>query len=725
MAYTKIYSIPFAALDGLDYEVEIYREGEFETEVQTLTGGKNTFIVDINDDDFLYTPIRSSGATLKIVGGDYLRDLFSTSYQKHFVNLTAYGVSFWKGFIVPDVYSQDYDNTLFEFEIECVSCLASLEYIDFAWDKSQISLYDLIRLCLDKSRVNDVGSKFDAYYMDSYNNLNLKEMYISTSNFFDEEGKAMNLKECLEEVCRFFNWTLYDSMPAPKFVDIDYLLKCDTEGAGTYTMTDIYTDKSSEFSLNAGSFKSAGTGDTLSILGGYNKVTVIDSDYEADSDFLFPNIEDCRDTLVTSWMRRAGKDGKALEKDGDKYKNGYYHYFSKIWNTDKLNLITYKYNNGNWIEDSSDSTSSAGAHIVEQANANQEDKPNSLNWQQMFEIKLYDGDTVDKTKLLDGWEVPLDDNREITNINQLLKPTIKSAKPTNRIAFPSDAYLGVKFSMALTPEINDPQFRGIPESLEHKLDTPVDMGDIEDFKLYPYKYYFVPMRIRIGDKYWNGTSWTTDSNAVCKVEIDITATDHIEGKWYEVKNNNTYNLGLEGMGNAYVIPLKDGLIGEFEVTIFVPYYQTNRSKALIYIKNLEFTVCRSSNPLSSIKKEKQDTKYTNVVNEEYVNEAKDITFKMTSSNDSELSFSKVYTSNGIVDTLDSKVFGVIKPEKCMIERIIKQYKQPKLKLTRTVENTFYPFDMIYKPKSGEVCIFTGGRIDYEYNTIEANVIQLH
>ena len=179
------------------------------------------------------------------------------------------------------------------------------------------------------------------------------------------------------------------------------------------------------------------------------------------------------------------------------------------------------------------------------------------------------------------------------------------------------------------------------------------------------------------------------------------------------------------MGNAYVIPLKDGLIGEFEVTIFVPYYQTNRSKALIYIKNLEFTVCRSSNPVSSIKKEKQDTKYTNVVNEGYVNEAEDITFKMTSSNNSELSFSKVYTSNGIVDTLDSKVFGTIKPEKCMIERIIKQYKQPKLKLTRTVENTFYPFDMIYKPKSGEVCIFTGGRIDYEYNTIEANVIQLH
>ena len=139
---------------------------------------------------------------------------------------------------------------------------------------------------------------------------------------------------------------------------------------------------------------------------------------------------------------------------------------------------------------------------------------------------------------------------------------------------------------------------------------------------------------------------------------------------------------------------------------------------------MEFTVCRSSNPVSSIKKEKQDTKYTNVVNDEYINEAEDIKFKLTSLNDSELSYSKVYTSNGIVDTLSSKVFGSIKPEKCMIERIIKQYKQPKIKLFRTIQNDFYPFNMLYS-KDGITFIFTGGRIDYEYNTIEANVIQLH
>ena len=714
--YNLIYYIPFTNVDGESYEVQIKADGASVTPVE-LTGGTPPFVVDVDDNDFLYNPTRFSGATLKLIGSDYLQSLFSTQYQKYKVNLTKDNTVVWTGFITPELYSQDYDNSLFELEIECISALSTLEYIDFAHTASTISFKEIITKCVTESK-----GDYKAVYVPEVYTTSLSDITVSCANFFDEDGKAMTLKECLEEVCKFLNWTCTEYDGNVYFIDVDYIK------AGKTTYTDYLTDTSVTLSSSivVNDIQSKGNDNQLSIIGGYNKVTVIDSDYEIDSDFLFPNIEDCRDTLVTSWMRRAGKDGKALEKDGDKYKNGYYHYFSKIWNTDKLNLITYKYNNGNWIEDSSDSSISAGAHIVEQANANQEDKPNSLTWQQMFEIKLYDGDTVDKTKLLDGWEVPLDSNREITNINQLLKPTIKLAKPTNIIAFPSDAYLGVKFSMALTPEINDPQFRGIPESLDHKSDRPVDMGDIEDFKLYPYKYYFVPMRIRIGDKYWDGTNWTTDSNAVCKAEIDITATDHIEGKWYEVKNNNTYNLGLEDMGNAYVIPLKDGLIGEFEVTIFVPYYQTNRSKALIYIKNLEFTVSRSGNPLSTIKKEKQDTKYTNVVNGDYINEAEDIKFKITSKNDSKVSYSKAIYNGSWLDTLTNNIDGLTeKPEKYLIQRIVNQYQSPKLKLLHIIKPSVLPYSIVKDNYiNGKSFIFIGGRINYEDNSLECNLIEI-
>ena len=715
--YNLKYTVPFTDVDGNNYEVRILVDG-WSGSSSELTGAAQPFIVDVSDEQFLYTPTRFSGATLNIVGSDYLQDLFSTEYQMTKVDLYRGQDLLWTGFVTPDSYSQEYDSELFELEIECISAMSTLEYIDFSLNSDMPTFKELILDCISKSN----GSYKHVYVPNTYD-VDLSELSVSRSNFFDEDDEPMKLKEILEEICKFLGWTCTEMNGYVCFIDVDYI----SNGNATYTdlLTGSTVDLSSRIDVTDKVSKSVDN--TMSILGGYNKVTVIDSDYEADSDFFFPKLGDCRDTLVHSWMRRAGKDGKALDKDGDKYKNGYYHYFSKIWNTNKLNLVTYKYSNGNWIEDSSDNPSSAGAHIVEQANANQEDKPNSLSWQQMFEIKLYDGDKVDKDKLLDGWYVPLNSKYEITDISQLLKPTIKLSKPTSRMAFPSDAYLGIKFSMALTPEINDPQFRGVPESLDHKDDTPDKMeGDDWSGLIDIYKYYFVPMKIQIGDKYWNGTKWTTDSNAVCRVDIDITKKDHIEGKWYDVKNTNTYNLGLEDMGNAYVIPLNDELVGQFNVTIYVPYYMTRRSKAFVYIKNLEFTLSRSSNPLNSIKKDKQDTKYTNVVNDRFVNEADDVELKLTSSNESTVSLSKVVRGNKIVDTLPHKLFdGIDKPEKLIINRIVNQYNKPKVALLYNVENSIDAYSLLSnKYMSGKKFIYAGGQIDYASNSIECNMIEL-
>lgn len=715
--YNLKYTVPFTDVDGHDYEVRILVDG-WSGSSSELTGAAKPFIVDVSDEQFLYTPTRFSGATLSIVGSDYLQDLFSTEYQMTKVDLYRGQDLLWTGFVTPDSYSQEYDSELFELSIECISAMSTLEYIDFSLSSDMPTFKELILDCISKSN----GSYKHVYVPNTYD-VDLSELSVSRSNFFDEDDEPMKLKEVLEEICKFLGWTCTEMNGYVCFIDVDYI------SGGNTTYTDLLTGNIVDLSstIDVTDKVSKSVDNTMSILGGYNKVTVIDSDYEADSDVLFPNIGDCRDTLVHSWMRRAGKDGKALEKDGDKYKNGYYHYFSKIWNTDKLNLITYKYSNGNWIEDSSDNIASAGAHIIEQANANQEDKPNSLSWQQMFEIKLYDGDKVDKNKLLDGWYVPLNSKYEMTDISQLLKPTIKLAKPTNRMAFPSDAYLGVKFSMAMTPEINDPQFRGVPESLDHKDDTPDKMeGDDWSGLIDIYKYYFIPMKIQIGDKYWNGTKWTADSNAVCRVDIDITAKDHIEGKWYDVKNTNTYNLGLEDMGNAYVIPLNDELVGQFNVTIFVPYYMTRRSKAFVYIKNLEFAISRSSNPLSSIKNDKKDTKYTNIVNERFVNEAEDVKLKLTSSNESTVSLSKVVRGNQIVDTLSHKLFdGLDKPEKLIIKRIVNQYNKQKVAILYNIDNSIDAYSLLSnKYMQGKKFIYAGGQIDFAANSIECNMIEL-
>lgn len=111
---------------------------------------------------------------------------------------------------------------------------------------------------------------------DDYNNdLNVfEEMTISEQNFFDEDNKAMTLKEILEEVCKFLNWTCVDWRGELYFIDIDhksiyYKYDCDLN---TYS-------KATPIALNVSDIGFAGSEHFLDILPGYNKVTIKCSNY--------------------------------------------------------------------------------------------------------------------------------------------------------------------------------------------------------------------------------------------------------------------------------------------------------------------------------------------------------------------------------------------------------------------------------------------------------------
>ena len=217
--YNLIYTVPFTNVDGEALTVQILEDGGTGLPVE-LTGGTPPFVVDVNDEDFLYTPTRFSGATLKLVGSDYLQKLFSTQYQKFKVNLVKAGSVIWTGFITPELYSQDYDNSLFELEIECISALSTLEYIDYKQEGSTISLLGLIRKCITESK-----GDFRAVYIPNTYTSSLDGITVSTANFIDEDGKAMTLKECLEEVCKFLNWTVTEYDGCVYFIDVEYIKK--------------------------------------------------------------------------------------------------------------------------------------------------------------------------------------------------------------------------------------------------------------------------------------------------------------------------------------------------------------------------------------------------------------------------------------------------------------------------------------------------------------------
>ena len=215
--YSLKYTVPFISVDGQNYEVRIYDDGGNSTPTE-LVGGTPPFKVDINDDDFIYTPTRFSGATLKLYGNDYLQDLFSTQYQKYKVNLYKDDSVVWTGFITPDLYSQDYENEYFELEIECISALSTLEYIDFSYKENTITFEDLIKKCISESK-----GDYKAVYIPNTYTTSLNGISVSCANFVDEDGKYMSLKECLEELCKFLNWTCTEYNGNVYFIDPDYI----------------------------------------------------------------------------------------------------------------------------------------------------------------------------------------------------------------------------------------------------------------------------------------------------------------------------------------------------------------------------------------------------------------------------------------------------------------------------------------------------------------------
>lgn len=687
--YNLIYTMPFTNVDGEALTVQILEDGGTGSPVE-LTGGTPPFIVDVNDEDFLYTPTRFSGATLKLVGSDYLQKLFSTQYQKFKVNLVKAGSVIWTGFITPELYSQDYDNSLFELEIECISALSTLEYIDFKQEGATVSLLGIIKKCITESK-----GDFRAVYIPNVYTSSLDGITVSTANFIDEDGKAMTLKECLEEVCKFLNWTVTEYDGCIYFIDMDYIK------AGKTSYTNILTSTTTLSStINLRDIPSKGNSNLLSILGGYNKAIVIDSDYEVDSDILYPELE----------LNLSGGELFKFEKTKDDtiYKKKYYN--------SNLELFNYVLSNNSYTtydKPFNTDKQSAGAVAMRKTSYGKTEALSKYSWQEMIEIKQKSAIILDNSAPYYLYKDIYYNGEEIKNDPFILNyPAIKcKGNELSYLVFDPDIKLCINFDIYLTTD---------KDGFE---------GDFKPTGLTSVPKLFIPMQLRIGDHYYNGSSWVTDSNTIFKVSTTATPNNYVN-TWLQVYNYNDPELNVPDL-NGYIVSFKSITTGDIELTIYNPAINPYSTPVFenpiesFFIRNIEISTQRVN--ASKSDSTKQDTKYENVVNEGFINALDDIEFKITSKNESELSYSKAMDGNSILDVLTNNIDNNSeKPEKLLIQRIINQYKQPKIKLVQVIKPDILPYSKVTDSYlSGKQFVFTGGRINYEDNSIECNLIELN
>ncbi len=698
MSYGLIYTLPFASRDGRAYEVKIEREG-YTGESRELKGQTSPFTVTIDSEEFIYTPTRFSTATLSIFGGDYLQDLFTTDYRMHRVTLYADGLAVWCGFIKPELYTQDYSSEKFNLEINCYSAMSVLEHVEYKQageERGFVSLWSLIKKCIEESR-----GQYTAVYLPhvyglsqtDFNNWNnpLEQMMVSEQNFFDEDDNAMSLLDVLKEIMKLMNWTCVDWKGELYIIDVNN----ETGEYYRYT-TDLtsYTQAQAD-EMNVQDIGIAGSDHTLDILGGYNKASVRCSNYPVGEALPETGFDNMDFVAETTYSLGGNKEFHA------KYLRA----------TNRYKTEAYVKDNGSVSPISlEDEKALDFSQII----------PENLLGCIPRQSQTYDVD--------DGGN-PLIVDYELTD--ELFMRTAEGLFPANNT----------------TPFIS---VRGVPAAYHDGvfyINFTTKMSSyLPKLTLSSYDFHF---RLRIGSKYFHGNAdggyvWSFspvadssyDNNLLPDwgdtppEQIDFTSKD----KSFPLKSSRKLGDGLDGL-NGFICPIPKGVIlsGDLELEIFAPctkwYYDDQdydlREYVTLLLTDFEFGYRKYESEKDN---GDSDRIYENIVNENYINELDEIEFKISSYNNDGACYSKVIIRESyLTNNLFCGITGnKIRPEEFMIRRIVDHYSAPKIKLTQVIKKAnIKPYTVLSDNYSvNRKYINAGGEIDYRKNRFSCIMIEI-
>ncbi len=682
MSYGLIYTIPFATLDNTPCVVEIEKDGYTGASTE-LTAGATPFTAEIDSEEFLYTPTRFSTAKLQIVGNDYLQSLFSTAYREYRVTMKKDGVITWCGFIKPELYTQDYTSETFVLEIECISAMSVLEFIDYTIEgksKEFVSIWHLLQRCISSSagQYNSVfiphvyASSQEAYSTEE--NV-LASMTLSEQNFFDEDDKPMKLKEVLEEVCKFLNWTCADWKGDLYFVDVDH--------TGIYRQYDIGLENKANAQVNellVQDIGFAGSNHSLDVLPGYNKASVKCSNYPVAQ--IFPDEDFDRLKLYASQDKQSGDKVTAKRfYYPDVYR--LFHYSPQGANLSDEQFETYKNNPDSLM----------GGMIIKRCEykiVNGEPEISNYNWENLIQVRR-------------GTQ------KSGSNYTWLSRVPILTFKSQLPVAAYLDGAVAISCSVQVT------------ENDDLSTDDKKRNG-----------YVRALCEFSIGDYYYNGSEFVNNST-IERFEIKFPLADITGGSFASVENTKKLSQPYDGL-TGYVIELPKGkpLTGEVRFCMYPLQPQPGNYTQFFagvgyYIKDLKMEYKRRDD-LDDLT-DNSDRIYENILNETYINKLDEIEFKISSYNNDGVCYSKVMLGNDYLrDNLYNSILdNTIRPEEMMITRCINHYSATRIKLTQEIKERadLSPITRLSDTfLVGKKFINAGGSIDYKMNRFECIMIEV-
>lgn len=676
------YRLPFFNYAGESLEIKFYME-DYIGEIETLTGAPSAFVVTGTDEEFVYEPVRTSTASVSIVTDSLLNDLFSVNSHHVAVKLYRGNKLLWTGYVEPEVFTQAYVPIADKLSINCISAIGTLENIQYEkqTENGFITAMNLLRYIIRSANGGYEKIYIPYVYGSSEVNYSTKknifdEIILAEENFISE---GMMLDEVLEYFCRFFNWTLYDYEGSLYFVDADWKGEYFSYGEDlvTYEMVTPNTVLLQDIGFG-------GSDHTIDVLPGYNKVTV-------------KAINNVFDELVEN------EDLETLKENG--YQSVSYDKLSgdDVKVVRKRFLIPAKWELDSYDEDTGEKQ-------------DPKDAMNNSFGSALLKISEYGG----KWERLDfipdisdySWTLAVQDREKGQQFQE---------KPGEAMSKDLVAIKGAKGAAWMNGAL----------SIDGSIIVPWDDANLAFCK--PSRkagYADIVYVLRIGDKYWDGSSWV-DSEAEFKIRYE----NESAGSPLTVKNTKSPDMPYSGL-SGYIIKLPDNapIIGDLSLKIrrtseigFTPESGAESIKFYGYIyKNPNLNYKKKDGVVDE--GENGDRVYENVVNEKFMSELDEIEFGISSYNEDGATYSKaLLNGNFLTNNLYSAIEGMfVRPEEALIRRIISRYRVTKIKLTQVLKNSdlIHPFTVLYDNSMvSKKFMLLSGVWDYEQNTITLSMIE--
>lgn len=759
-----------------------------EQEITTLLLADNPVII-TSASDGIFAPIKADSCTIRILTEKIYPDIYSNTAQgtSVMVKNEDTGVTLFFGYVTPNIYTQEYVG-LDELEIEAISALSSLEYLRFSRSGNSFSSwYDIIKVCLQKT-----GYYKYFYFPDNFNYENtealaqplLKVLYQFENNFFDDdqESTPWTYKEILLEFCKFLGVSLVVYKSQLYFIDYGYT-------DNKYFKYDLTDDSVTEvilenlYTITAESYKT--TGATLSYDETYNKIMVKDNLLEFDDvipsimDNLINQAEDsnqyyessitmdeveytvlnaffkstqwyhnqpstlppeARKRNIGSYWQKVAEYEKEKEPSALNWKTYFTMYVqSQYSNSGGCNyLMTYPYKdvdlicNGGYFIINMDYKLSSDyrANDVLKTDDKTYSTASDLSYKDtLFPCRLYVGDYY-----FDGekWEHKSEYERKLNK---------------GYYADSSSVYETYDKSNPMWYKYKDTDGDWVFTNKEEweAATTEKASGSYDSWQHIFYKMTGDEMTY-IDETYYHECI-LKDRFYLVHINED---GDKIFDEMKSLTNTVSWRMNIADSRDGVAIRLPDFILnGKLTFQLYgsnelgtYPVYSTElrpdpeRQSDIcraVHISNLELLYKASDSDVSIFNSStnKGDAIYTNVINDEYVNEWDELEIKITTQIENRITS---YSSLLLKETTDAnvtfcyklmdKTLGEYRIQECnLVEKYYNHYKEPKAILDVCLQNVLQPYSRITEMNLGKTFTFDSYELDVKADTLNVKLIE--